>query len=220
MKATAGKDESAAVQQAYDRIADQYVREIYDELRHKPLDRELLNRFAAHVRKGGLICDIGTGPGHVARYLHERGVTVCGIDLSPEMIIRARQLNPGIEFQRGDMLALDLADNAFAGVTSFYSVVNLPRDKVTDAFRQLHRVLEPNGLLLLAFHLGDEMLHRDEMWGVEISLDFYFFTVEEMAGYLRSEGFDVREVIERDPYPEVEHPSRRAYIFARKAKAI
>ena len=47
-----GKDESAAVQQAYDRIADQYVREIYDELRHKPLDRELLNRFAAHVRTG------------------------------------------------------------------------------------------------------------------------------------------------------------------------
>ena len=58
------------------------------------------------------------------------------------MVIRARQLNPGIEFQCGDMLALDLADNAFAGMTSFYSVVNLPRDKVTDAFRQLHRVLE------------------------------------------------------------------------------
>jgi hypothetical protein len=41
-----------------------------------------------------------------------------------------------------------------------------------------------------------------------------------MTGYLRSAGFDVREVIERDPYPEVEHPSRRAYIFARKASAI
>jgi ubiquinone/menaquinone biosynthesis C-methylase UbiE len=163
-----------------------------------------------------LICDVGTGPGHVARYLHERGVKVCGIDLSPEMVIRARRLNPGMEFQCGDMLALDLADNAFAAMTAFYSVVNMPRDKMSVALREMHRVLEPNGLLLLAFHLGDEMLHRDELWGVEISLDFYFFTVEEMSGYLRSAGFDLREVIERDPYPEVEHQSRRAYIFARK----
>lgn len=209
--------EEADVQKAYDRIADAYVRELYDELRHKPLDRELLNRFAAHVREGGLICDIGTGPGQVARYSHERGARVCGIDLSPEMILRARRLNPGIEFSEGDMFALKgVADNAFAGVTAFYAVVNTPRDKITQALRELHRVLEPHGLLLLAFHLGDEMLHRDELWGVPVSLDFYFFGREEMLGYLRAADFEIREVIERDPYPEVEHPSRRAYIFARK----
>lgn len=209
--------ESDDVQKAYDRIADEYVREIFDELRHKPLDRELLNRFAAHVRDGGLVCDLGTGPGHVARYLHEHGVKVCGIDLSPEMVIRARQLNPGIEFHTGNMFALDIADDTFAGITSFYSVVNIPPDKVSHALRELHRVLEPNGLLLLAFHLGDEALHRDELWGVEISLDFYFFGIDEMIGYLQSVGFDIREAIERDPYPEVEHQSRRAYLFARRS---
>jgi hypothetical protein len=44
-----------------------------------------------------------------------------------------------------------------------------------------------------------------------------FFGSNEMAGYLKSAGFEIDEIIERDPYPEaVEHQSRRADIFARK----
>src|SRR5947209_6208129 len=57
------------VQSSYDRIAGEYVERIYEELQHKPLDRMLLDRFAARVRKTGTACDIGCGPGHVARYL-------------------------------------------------------------------------------------------------------------------------------------------------------
>jgi trans-aconitate methyltransferase len=55
------------VQTAYDTVADEYVRRIYDELQHKPFDRELLDQFAARVRQSGMVCDLGCGPGHVAR---------------------------------------------------------------------------------------------------------------------------------------------------------
>lgn len=37
-------------QSSYDRVAGEYARHIFDELQHKPLDRELLDRFAASVR--------------------------------------------------------------------------------------------------------------------------------------------------------------------------
>src|SRR5678815_3482605 len=93
-------------QASYDRVADEYVRRIFDELQHKPLDRQLLDRFAARVRDVGLVCDMGCGPGHIARYLHEQGVQVCGVDLSGEIVERARRLTPGIEFRQGDMMAL------------------------------------------------------------------------------------------------------------------
>ena len=46
-----------------------------------------------------------------------------------------------------------------------------------------------------------------------------FFRPEEMTGFLREAGFEVREIVEREPYPGVEHPSRRAYIFAEKPQA-
>jgi ubiquinone/menaquinone biosynthesis C-methylase UbiE len=205
------------VQTSYDLIADEYVRQIYDELQHKPFDRELLDRFSERVRDAGLICDIGTGPGHVARYLHDRGVNICGIDLAPEMVDRARRLNPGIEFQQGNMFALEIAHETFGGMTAFYALVNIPRADVVRALRELSRVLKPGSLLLLAFHVGDDVLHRDEMWGVRVSLDFYFFSSDEMAEYLSVAGFEIDEILERDPYPEaVEHQSRRSYIFACK----
>ncbi len=203
-------------QRSYDRVADEYVRRISDELRHKPLDRELLDRFAAAVRGRGPVCDMGCGPGHVARYLSEQGAQVCGIDLSPEMVERARGLNPDIELAQGDMLALDAADGAWAGIVAFYSIIHIPRPRLVEALRELYRVLRPEGLLLLSFHLGEGALHLDEWWGQQVSVDFYFFQSDEMAGALRSAGFEVEEAIEREPYAEVEHPSRRAYLFARK----
>src|SRR5690349_3614900 len=112
---------SSEIQTSYDTVADEYVRRIYDELQHKPLDRQLLDRFASEVRENGPVCEVGCGPGHVARYLHERGVQVCGVDLSAAMIAQARKLNPGIEFREGDMMALDAPDAAWAGIVAFYS---------------------------------------------------------------------------------------------------
>jgi hypothetical protein len=47
-------------------------------------------------------------------------------------------------------------------------------------------------------------------------VDYLLFTSEEMTGYLRAAGFAIESVRERDPYPDVEHPSRRSYIVARK----
>ena len=37
------------VQSSYDRVAAEYAQRIFGELEHKPLDRQLLNRFAASV---------------------------------------------------------------------------------------------------------------------------------------------------------------------------
>jgi SAM-dependent methyltransferase len=203
-------------QSSYDQVADDYARLLFDELQHKPLDRELLDRFAASVRDAGPACDMGCGPGHVARYLHEQGASVCGVDLSPEMVKRARELNPGVEFHQGDMMALDVPDGTWAGIAAFYSIIHISRGDLPRALGELRRALRPGGLLLLAFHIGSDTLHLDEWWGHEVCVDFFFFLPDEMASALRSAGFEVEEIIERDPYPDVEHQSRRAYIFARK----
>ena len=204
------------VQSSYDRVAEEYARRIFGELEHKPFDRQLLDRFAARVQRLGPACDLGCGPGHVARYLHERGVRVVGLDLSPAMVELARRLNPGIEFRQGNMLSLDIEEGAWGGIAAFYSIIHVPRTEIAVALAEMKRVLRPGGLVLLAFHVGDETVHLDEWWGQRVSLDFRFFRPEEMAGSLRAAGFEVEEIVEREPYPDVEHQSRRAYIFARK----
>jgi SAM-dependent methyltransferase len=210
------------VQSGYDAIADEYARRIYDELRHKPLDRELLDRFAESVKHRGMACDLGCGPGQVARYLQGRGIQVCGVDLSGRMLQRARQLNPGIDFHLGDMRALPFADNTWAGIAAFYAIVNLSKAEVALAVREMWRVLQPEGQLLLSFHLGENVAQvEDDVWGCGVSLEFTFFRATTVLGYLREAGFEIDEVIERNPYgPDVEYQSRRAYIFAHKPQAI
>jgi len=211
---------SQSIRESYDRLADEYARRIFNELQHKPLDQELLNRFAAEVTGRGEVCDMGCGPGHVARYLRDAGTTVFGLDISPRMLEQARQLNPDISFREGNMMALDLQDRALAGIAAFYAIVNIPKESLPLVFREMERVLQPGGLLLLAFHTGDEILPERELWGRPISMDFILFPPLAIRHYLEAAGLAIEEIIERGPYaPEVEYQSRRAYIFSRKPGA-
>jgi SAM-dependent methyltransferase len=211
-----GEEKTRALQTSYDRVVDEYVDRIFHELEHKPFDRQVLDRFATSVQSLGPACDMGCGPGQVARYLHERGASVVGMDLSPAMVEAARRLNPGIEFAQGDMRALEVADESWGGIAAFYSIIHIARPEVVAALIEMKRVLRPGGLLLLTFHIGDDVLHMEEWWGRPVSVDFVFFQPEEMKAFLEEAGYRVVETLEREPYPDVEHPSRRAYILARK----
>lgn len=207
------------VQSGYDLVADEYARRISNELQHKPLDCQLLNRFADSIRNAGVACDLGCGPGHIARYLHARGVRVCGIDLSRGMIECARRENPQIEFTQGDMRALPVKDETWAGIAAFYAIVNLSVLDVEQALREMSRVLVQGGRLLLSFHIGDDTSQIEDLWESNAALEFHFFRVDTVARLLRANAFEIEEIIEREPYaPEIEYQSRRAYIFAKKQK--
>ena len=71
-------------------------------------------------------------------------------------------------------------------------------------------------MLPIAFHFGAETLHLDEWRGHTVSVDFHFFTTEEIRSWLEDAGFAIQDIIERDPYPDIEHQSRRGYIFAKR----
>ena len=207
----------AETQTSYDRIADEYARQIYGELAGKPLDRAILDRFAERLRGRGVVCDMGCGPGQIGRYLADRGLLVVGVDLSPGMVAQAAALNPDVAFRVGDMTALDEPDGAWAGIAAFYSIIHVPPGEIVAALTEMRRVLQPDGLLLLAFHIGDEVVRSEELMGQAVALDFWFYTPEQMRRWLGEAGYGVEEIIEREPYaPDVEHQSRRAYVLARK----
>lgn len=200
---------------SYDSAADAYAEHLATELVHKPLDRHLLNRFAEDARGRGLVADLGCGPGHVARHLQEQGVSVVGIDLSPGMIRVASGLHPKIEFRVGDMTRLDLPDAHLAGIVAFYSIVHFSPDELEAVFRETRRVLMPGGLALISFHLGDQVVHLEDLFGAPVSLDFRFYDPGIVIEALRGARLPVIEHVEREPYPDVEYPSRRCYLIAK-----
>src|SRR5262249_17292292 len=97
-----------------------------------------------------------------------------------------------------------------------YSIVNLPKRFLPQVFREVERVLGPGGCVMVAFHTGDEVIAEKELWGHAITMDFVMLPTKEICGQLEDAGLVIEEVVERDAYPDVEYPSHRAYVFARK----
>lgn len=204
---------SGNVRSSYDSAADVYAEHLFSELDSKPLDRHLLNRFAEATSGRGLVADLGCGPGHVAKYLHDAGVTMLGIDLSPGMIRRAKEMTPTIDFRVGDMKSLDLPDQSLAGIVAFYSIVHFETSELDAIFLEFRRVLASGGFVLMAFHIGTETMHVDDLWGQRVDLDFRFHTTAGVVNALRAANIAVAENTEREPYADVEYPSRRCYLF-------
>lgn len=210
---------------SYDAVAEEYAVDYFGELSRKPFDRELLARFAELLPNGGLVCDMGCGPGHIARYLAELGCNARGVDTSQSMVNVARRLNPHLNFQQGDMLRLPFADGSFAGIAAFYSLIHIERSLVPQALREFFRVLSSGGYILLSFHAGKGKVHVDQYHsyrkpeGPKIALHVTFFGREELEGYLEVTGFQIAESIERKPY-EFEYPSRRSVHSCAQARVI
>jgi len=203
----------------YDILAEEYAARYLHELEHKPFDRQMLDRLCAVAAPLGAICDMGCGPGQIARYMKDRGADVVGMDLSPGMVALAGKLHPDIAFSRGDMLALDVPDESWGGVAAFYSIIHVPPASVVSALTEIRRVLKPGGYLLVSFHLGNDTMLVEALWGKQVSLEFFFYQRQEVEASMEKADLEVVESHERDPYPDVEYQSRRGYILARRRRA-
>jgi SAM-dependent methyltransferase len=198
----------------YDAVAEEYAEAFVTELDHKPLDRALLSALIEGVPAGSLIADIGCGPGHVAAWLSAHGAHALGIDLSPRMVSVAKARYPLVEYRVGDMRRLPARDGEWGGAVAFYSIIHLQPEDLPLAFAEVNRCLRPGGLMLVAFHSGTEVVHRNEWFGHEVALDFRLLEVSSIEAALEAAGMAIEARLVRVNYPE-EHPTTRAYLLAR-----
>ncbi|UYZ64555.1 class I SAM-dependent methyltransferase [Hymenobacter weizhouensis] len=201
----------------YDKTAQRYAAEFRHELDHKHFDRLVLRAFAQENATRGPVLDLGCGPGHTTAFLAACGLPdVLGLDISPEMVKQARLEHPQLRFTTGDILHLAFADSSVGAAIAFYSLIHFEPAQLHVALSEIRRVLQPGGQLLFSFHIGAEIVHRDEFLGEVVSIDFRFMLPDAVVPLLRETGFAVLDVLERHPYPDVEYPSRRAYVWVAK----
>jgi SAM-dependent methyltransferase len=212
---------AAGVRAAYDAVARGYDSQLSDELDGKPLDRALLEGFVA-LAGDGTIADVGCGPGHITRFLAARHTDVVGLDLSPGMIAVARRRAPGLAFAVGSMLRLPVADGAWSGVIALYSIIHLTAGERALACREFARSVRAGGWVLVAFHIDSaefaagEVNHLTNWFGESVQLDAFFLEPAEVVDDLTAAGFAVMSTVIRQPWPDVEYPSRRCYLLAQR----
>jgi SAM-dependent methyltransferase len=196
-------------------VAERYAEQFFHELDRKPVDRDILDRYAKTLQGRGTVCDLGCGVGHIARYLHTLGIEMVGLDISPRMIESARRLNPAIPFQLGDILRLELPDSSLAGTVAFYSLIHIARSATPQVLRELRRALIPGGRFLIAVHGGDGDLHVEEFLGQHVSMSATLFQPSEMEACLERAGFNIDAAHVREPY-EFELQTQRLHFSATK----
>jgi len=153
------------------------LQEIYADLaptmeRVAWLDRLVTGRHRHRLfgRARGRTLDVACGLGLNLRYLPD-AVEYVGIDLSPEMLSRARERfadgNPPPEFIRMDAANLEFDDDAFDTVISSLSTCTFPDPDAV--LREMGRVCSPDGRILLLEHGRSdvEMLARFQDWRAE-----------------------------------------------------
>jgi SAM-dependent methyltransferase len=107
-----------------------------------------LVRFAG-ITRDSVVADVACGTGVVALTAARIGARATGVDLTPELIARAKEnaalTNLEATFVEGDVEALPLPDATFDTVVSQFGHMFAPRPHV--AVKEMLRVLKPGGTL-------------------------------------------------------------------------
>jgi SAM-dependent methyltransferase len=172
--------------------------------------------FAAAVRPGGRVLDLGCGAGRDLRALAERGLRPLGLDYSETLAAHARTY-ASCPVVIADLRWLPFGEGTFDGVWAAASLLHLSRSEVTPALHGVRRVLRDGGFLFASVKAGRGEGPDDAgRW-------FTYYADDEWLQIIRDAGFAQVQVQERPSVPrgssELPQRHRRVRWVAALAKA-
>ena len=163
----------------------------------------------ASLREGETVLDLGSGGGFdcflAADKVGENG-RVIGVDMTPEMIEKARENArrgnyQNVEFRLGEIENLPVADNSVDVVIS-NCVINLAPDK-RRVFTEAFRVLKPGGRSMIS----DIVLLKELPDFIKNSIEAYIGCLsgaikrDEYIGTIKAAGFQEVRIIDEAAFP-------------------
>ncbi len=120
---------------AYNRIG-----KTYDQTRKA--DPQIANQIIKHLSptNDGYYLDVGCGSGNYTQVISEKGYRMCGVDISEEMLAKARNKSRHIEWILGNARSLPFHNNQFNGATCILATHHIK--DIEESFREVFRVLK------------------------------------------------------------------------------
>ena len=163
----------------YDAQAEKYA-SLTDEANS---DDPQLSRFIAAVPKGGLVLDLGCGPGASAAAMAQAGLKVDAMDASAEMVRLAAD-HTGVNAKQAGFADLSAKD-MYEGIWANFSLLHATRAEFTLHLEAIHRALKPGGVFFIAMKLGQGE-------GTDRLGRFYsYYSEDELKTFLQKAGFEV-----------------------------
>lgn len=207
-------DKSKFAVDVYDKIAEKYTQQYFDDLTDLPY----IDKFLDYLPIEAIILDIGCGPGTFTQYLVKKGYRVEGADLSSEMLKIARKKIPGVKFTSMDMRKLKYPPEEFEGLLVAYSLIHIPSAEIPDALKGFYRVLKPGGSMLVIAQKGEPDKVVDEPLKKGEKIFINFFTKKRLFDFISEAGFEI-DYQEELPMQDADSLSDRViYTIASKPK--
>jgi len=166
------------------------------------------------------ILDLGCGPGNYSKYLSDiKGFkNIHGIDLSEQMIKRAKNNVPSGNFALGDIRKFSPLSASCDGVLASFCVPYLSYHETDQLISNVFKTLKPFGTFYLSCMEGVKCGFEQTSFSGEMAVYIYYYTEEFLVGSMEERGFHVISV-NRQPYLEVDGSiSTDLIVIAQKPK--
>lgn len=149
----------------------------------------LLKKLIKNLPKNSLILDVGCGAGFpVDKFLSEKGFRIIGIDISKEMIKKAKKNVPEAKFKIMSMYNLKFPVKKFDAIICFFAILHLEKKKVLNVFKKFNKILNKDGYLLFSVNKGN---HEGYYKFFDEEVYFSAYTKKEIKHILRKSNFKI-----------------------------
>lgn len=197
--------ERKSVGQHFDEWAPRYDAQIREMVpRYEEIHSTLLGLLA--LRPPRRFLDLGAGTGHTLRHVLEAfaGTTAVGLDVSPEMLERARQrlddMATRVELRESDIASPEIA-GSYDAIVSILAIHHLWADEKRHLFSRIWEHIEPGGIFILADYFRPAMDRLSELYDLPEAPDPHEAehdhpdTAAEHLAWLTAAGFAAVDVV-------------------------
>jgi ubiquinone/menaquinone biosynthesis C-methylase UbiE len=174
---------------SYSRLAAAYAASTRNFSQYPGLEAEI--REFVTLMDDGIIADIGSGSGRDATFIASLGYRVIAVDSSYSLLHTLTASKVKVGMLCGDVSALPVRSNAFAGAIVSGVLLHLPRRLCPQALAEITRVLGVGGQVLISMKHG-----HGEGWRTtdEFRLPrwFTYYDPTEFAQICRDSGLSIR----------------------------
>ena len=157
-----------------------------------------IDRFLEWVPAGGVVVDVGCGPGLDTAVFRRRGFQAAGVDLSWGMMQAGRRQVGVLPFAQADMRALPLRAAAVDGLWASASLLHLPHEEAGGVLHSFARFLKPGGVLYVSVKKGRDAGWVPNPYFGDSPRFFAFWQPEELDALLTQAAFRIESGWQED----------------------
>jgi ubiquinone/menaquinone biosynthesis C-methylase UbiE len=150
-----------------------------------------LQRMRGLDLRDASLLDVGCGTGTTDRLLDGQVRTLCGVDISEEMLVMARKNVPEAEFRSYDGTTLPFDSGSFDVVVAICALHHVPPADREHFVGELHRVARPGGLIAIFEHNPANPLTRRAVRGCEFDVGVELLSAGTVKRLLAASGAKV-----------------------------